>query len=103
MMRTKLSACADEVCIFRPATAFVLELLMAIFSCVVVGCMTRYFLALLGEPPMPQELLRRAPRRAVRESGRGEGLTWVLLWDGNVAGNMWPHIHTRTHKKEDGC
>ncbi|CAJ1329535.1 unnamed protein product, partial [Effrenium voratum] len=73
------------VCIFRPATAFVLELLMAIFSCVVVGCMTRYFLALLGEPPMPQELLRRVPKKrwwcgyfcgGVNDTLPGMGLTW---------------------------
>eukprot|EP00438_Fugacium_kawagutii_P005929 Skav229279 [mRNA] locus=scaffold952:353825:355006:- [translate_table: standard] len=51
------------VCMLRPSTAFVLELLMAIFSCVVVGNMTRYFLALLGEPPLPQQLLARVPKR----------------------------------------
>ena len=51
------------VCMIRPSAAFVLELLMAIFSCVVVGNMTRYFLALLGEPPLPQELLARVPKR----------------------------------------
>lgn len=51
------------VCMLRPSTAFVLELLIAIFSCVVVGNMTRYFLALLGEPPLPQQLLARVPRR----------------------------------------
>ena len=51
------------VCMIRPSAAFVLELLMAIFSCVVVGNMTRYFLALLGESPLPQELLAGVPKR----------------------------------------
>ena len=43
----------------RPATAYTLELCMAILSCVVVGNMTRYFLVILGEPPLPAELLNR--------------------------------------------
>ena len=73
------------VCMIRPSTAFVLELLMAIFSCVVVGNMTRYFLALLGEPPLPQELLARVPKRrwwcgffcgGVNDTWPGAGLWW---------------------------
>eukprot|EP00913_Durusdinium_trenchii_P030889 g28931.t1 len=51
------------LCILRPSTSFTLQLLMAIFTCVVVGNMTRYFVALLGEPPMPQELLARVPKK----------------------------------------
>mmetsp|Transcript_32195 Transcript_32195/g.51832 ORF Transcript_32195/g.51832 Transcript_32195/m.51832 type:complete len:386 (+) Transcript_32195:39-1196(+) len=73
------------VCMIRPSAAFVLELLMAIFSCVVVGNMTRYFLALLGEPPLPQQLLARVPKRrwwcgcfcgGVNDTLPGMGLVW---------------------------
>lgn len=73
------------ICMIRPSTTFVLELLMAIFSCVVVGNMTRYFLALLGEPPLPQELLGRMPKKrwwcgyfcgGVNDTLPGMGLVW---------------------------
>ena len=50
---------SDQVVMLRPAMAYVLELCMAILSCVVVGNMTRYFIELLGEPPLPVELLSR--------------------------------------------
>ena len=73
------------VCMIRPSAAFILELLMAIFSCVVVGNMTRYFLALLGEPPLPEELLARVPKKrwwcgslcgGVNDTLPGMGLVW---------------------------
>mmetsp|Transcript_49707 Transcript_49707/g.116076 ORF Transcript_49707/g.116076 Transcript_49707/m.116076 type:complete len:434 (+) Transcript_49707:2-1303(+) len=78
----------SSVCVvvmLRPATAFVLELCMAILSCVVVGSMTRYFLETLGEPPLPHQLLSRVPKRrwwcgffcgGVNDTLPGMGLLW---------------------------
>ncbi|CAE7439875.1 unnamed protein product [Symbiodinium sp. CCMP2456] len=73
------------VVMLRPATAYTLELCMAILSCVVVGNMTRYFLVILGEPPLPAELLNRVPKRrwwcgtacgGVNDTLPGMGLMW---------------------------
>lgn len=103
------------VCMIRPSAAFVLELLMAIFSCVVVGNMTRYFLALLGEPPLPQQLLARVPKRrwwcgcfcgGVNDTQARDGLgleqdTTSSLSSRHTQGNVHGQdIHDRLHSNQ---
>lgn len=46
-----------------PALGFVLELLIAIFSCIAIGSLVQYFLQALGEPPAPRRLMRKVPKR----------------------------------------
>ena len=50
-------------CLFFPATAYSLELAIAIFACVVLGSLTHYFLHSLGSPPEPGFLLARVPEK----------------------------------------
>ncbi|CAJ1382537.1 unnamed protein product [Effrenium voratum] len=72
-------------CLWVPALGFVLELLIAIFSCIAIGSLVQYFLQALGEPPAPRRLMRKVPKKrwwcgslcgGVNDLLPGLGLMW---------------------------
>eukprot|EP00930_Biecheleria_cincta_P019744 TRINITY_DN15004_c0_g1_i1.p1 TRINITY_DN15004_c0_g1~~TRINITY_DN15004_c0_g1_i1.p1 ORF type:complete len:387 (-),score=76.29 TRINITY_DN15004_c0_g1_i1:309-1469(-) len=48
---------------FVPATALAMEMVIAIFASIVIGCLTQYALLALGTPPMPKRLMQFTPEK----------------------------------------
>lgn len=79
------TACVAFTALWVPAVAIVLELLIAVFSCVAIGSMVQYFLHSLGEPPYPRKLMKKVPMKrwwcgslcgGVNDMLPGLGLMW---------------------------
>jgi len=51
------------ITLFVPATALAMEMVIAIFASIVIGCLTQYALLALGTPPMPKQLMRLTPEK----------------------------------------
>lgn len=49
--------------LFVPATALAMEMVIAIFASIVIGCLTQYALMSLGTPPMPKRLMQFTPEK----------------------------------------
>ncbi|CAE7418973.1 unnamed protein product [Symbiodinium natans] len=79
------TACVAFTALWVPPLAMVLELLIAVFSCVAIGSMVQYFLHSLGEPPYPRKLMKKVPMKrwwcgslcgGVNDMLPGLGLLW---------------------------
>mmetsp|Transcript_9553 Transcript_9553/g.17734 ORF Transcript_9553/g.17734 Transcript_9553/m.17734 type:complete len:385 (+) Transcript_9553:76-1230(+) len=79
------TAAVAFTCLWVPAVAIALELLIAIFSCIAIGSMVQYFLHSLGEPPYPRTLMKKVPMKrwwcgslcgGVNDMLPGLGLMW---------------------------